>query len=106
VVVDPAHPLYRRRFRLIGVVRAGCSDGVARVEYRFGLMLLLPLPATSLWSGDALRTPLTKLTGDAIEELLTLAEGSEASCPSNLETSGTPCRRRFAGRSQTTSPRS
>ena len=106
VVIDPVHPLYRRRFRLVGIVRAGCSDGIARVEYRFGLTLLLPLPATSLWSGDTSRTAPTKLTRDALEELLTLAEASEEACPSSLETSGTACRRRFAGRSRTISPRS
>lgn len=43
-VIDPAHPLYRRRFR------ESCADSVVRVEWRFGLTLLLPLRAVDIGS--------------------------------------------------------
>jgi hypothetical protein len=102
VVIDPAHPLYGRHFRLVTVEPASCPGGMARVDYRFGLTLRLPLPATSLWPWSEPPVPKAKLSTDAIQDLIVVAGESEGACPSNLKTSGPPCRRRSAGRSHKT----
>ena len=105
-VIDPTHPLYGRRFQLISVIRGACSDSRVRVKWRFGLTLLLPLEVTSLVPRNEQRTTPTKLSIEAMEELVAVAEGSEGACPSSLGRSGAICRRRSAGRSSTISPRS
>src|SRR5208337_4596925 len=48
VVIDATHPLSGKRFRLISIERSTCSESCARVEWRFGLTLLLPLHVTNL----------------------------------------------------------
>jgi hypothetical protein len=105
-VIDPTHPLYGRRFRLVSITRGTCSDSRARVEWRFGLTLLLPLEVTNLVPRNEQRTTPTKLSIKAIEELVAVAEGSEGECPSSLGRSGAIYRRRSAERSSTISPRS
>jgi hypothetical protein len=105
-VLDTAHPLYGRRFRLVCIARGTCADSCARVEWRFGLTLLLPLEVTNLGLRKAQRTMRTMLSIEALEELVAVAEGSEGACPSSPATSGAICRRRSAGRSSTISPRS
>jgi hypothetical protein len=102
VVIDPAHPLYGRRFRLISVEPAPWPGGVVRVEYRFGLTLRLALPATSLRPCGQRFMPTAKLSMEAIQDLLVVAGESEGACPSTLKVSGPPCRRRSAGRSSKT----
>src|SRR6478735_4951479 len=47
-VTDPAHPLHGRRFRLLSASRTVQTAGHVRVEYRPGILLMLPIPATSL----------------------------------------------------------
>jgi hypothetical protein len=103
VVIDPVHPLYGRRFRLVTVEPAPCPGGMARVDYRFGLTLRLPLTATNLWSWSEPPLPKAKLSTDAIQDLIVVAGESEGACPSNLKTSGPPSRRRSAGRLPKTS---
>jgi hypothetical protein len=98
-VVDPRHPLYGRRYRLISIgkettTRGACKEPFARVHYRFGLTLLVPLAAP------------TKLSLDALQELVALAEESGGTCPSNLERSGAVCRKRSGKRSQKISAKS
>src|SRR5262245_4333668 len=105
-VIDPTHPLYGRRFPLVSITRGACSDSRARVEWRFGLTLLLPLEVTNLVPSNEQRTTPTKLSIEAMQELVAVAEGSEGGCPSSLGRSGAVCRQRSAGRSSTISPRS
>jgi hypothetical protein len=105
-VVDSAHPLSGKRFRLISIERSACSDSLARVEWRFGLTLLLPLHVTNLGPRRERPTPQTRLSIEALEELVATAEGSEGTCPSSLGTSGAICRPKSAVRSSTISPRS
>ena len=105
-VIDPTHPLYGRRFQLVSVIRGTCSDSRVRVKWRFGLTLLLPLEVTNLVPRNEQRTTPTKLSIEAMEELVAVAEGSEGACPSSLGRSGAIYRRRSAGRSSTISPRS
>ena len=47
-VTDPAHPLHGRRFRLLSASRTVQTAGHVRVEYRPGILLMLPIQATSL----------------------------------------------------------
>src|SRR5215203_5332506 len=73
-VVDPRHPLYGRRYRLISIgkettTRGACKELFARVHYRFGLTLLLPLGVTNLERNDLPRAASTKLSLDALQDL-------------------------------------
>jgi len=96
-VTDPTHPLFGRRFRLIAVTRTLQSGGCARVEYRPGNPLILPLGVTSLSPGLADGRARTKLTPEALADLVAVAGESEAVCPSTPETYGPACGRRSAG---------
>ena len=104
--MDAAHPLSGKRFRLISIERSACSESLARVVWRFGLTLLLPLHVTNLGPRRERPTTQTRLSIEALEELVATAEGSEGACPSSLGTSGAICRRKSAVRSSTISPRS
>src|SRR5713101_3155185 len=109
-VVDPRHPLYGRRYRLISIgkettARGACKELFARVHYRFGLTLLLPLGVTNPRNG-LLRAAPTKLNLDALQDLIAVAEESGGACPSNLERSGAVCRKRSGRRSPKISAKS
>jgi hypothetical protein len=75
-ITDPTHPLFGRRFALISVSSPLQGVGSAFVSYREYMVLRLPVASTTL----ALSRPVisTKLTTDAIKELLTIAEDCEA----------------------------
>ncbi len=110
-VVDPCHPLYGRRYRLISIgkestTRGACKELFARVHYRFGLTLLLPLGVTNLERNGLLRAAPTKLSLDALQDLIAVAEESGGACPSNLERSGAVCRKRSGRRSPKISAKS
>ncbi len=96
-MTDPTHPLFGRRFRLIAVTRTLQSGGYARVEYRPGNPLTLPLGVTSLSPGLADGRARTKLTPESLAELVAIAGESEAVCPSTPETYGPACGQRSAG---------
>jgi hypothetical protein len=90
----------------MAVSRTVQTAGHVWVEYRPGILLMLPIPATSLRPAGPRAIP-TKLCLEALEDLVAAAAGeSEGACPSNPARSGGPCRRAGAGRSSTTSPRS
>lgn len=110
-VIDPRHPLYGRRYRLISIgkettTRGACKELFARVHYRFGLTLLLPLGVTNLERNGFLHAAPTKLSLEALQDLIALAEESGGTCPSNLERSGAVCRNRSGRRSQKISAKS
>jgi len=102
-VVDPTHPLYRECFRIVSVTRQACSDSLVRVEWRFGLTLLLPLSVTDIGGFEESRAMRTRLSIEALEDLVAVAEASEGACLSSLGTSGARCRQHSAGRSSTIS---
>src|SRR4051794_560172 len=104
-VTDPAHPLHGRRFRLLSASRTVQTAGHVRVEYRPSILLMLPIPATSLRPAAPRATP-TKLCLEAMEDLVGTAGESEETCPSSPATSGEPCRRARAGEASAASPRS
>ncbi len=97
-VTDPTHPLFGRRFRLIAVTKTLALGACARVECRPGTPLVLPLGVTSLSFSPAGERRRTKLTPEALAELVAVAGESEAACPSTPETCGPACGRRSAGR--------
>ena len=98
-VTDPTHPLFGRRFRLITVTKTLALGTCARVECRPGTPLVLPLSVTSLSLNPAGERRRTKLTPEALAELVAVAGESEAACPSIPATSGLACGQRSAGRS-------
>src|SRR3712207_6077002 len=102
-VIDPAHPLRGRRFRLLSASRTVQTAGHAWVEYRPGILLMLPIPATSLRPAGPHAIP-AKLCLEALEDLVATAGESEGACPSSPATSGEPCRPASAGKPSTTSP--
>ena len=89
-VTDPGHPLYGRRFALVSAAAAPGAKRHVHVAYRGDATLRLPMAATSLH-------PLphglagTKLTLEAIRELLRLAAEGEHPCPSAPARSGQAC---------------
>ena len=99
------HPLHGRRFPLVSVTGAARSAGFVRVLYRPGILLMLPVPATSLRPAASRGVP-TKLCREALEDLVAVAGESEGACPSGPAMSGETCRRSSASTSSTTSRRS
>jgi hypothetical protein len=104
-VTDPGHPLFGRRFPVVSVSgsRASGAVGHALVAHRGRALLKLPLAATSLVP----RPPdagLSKLSVEAMRELIALAEDSEvAACSSGPNASGDAPPRRCGARSPGTS---
>ena len=86
-VTDPTHPLFGRRFPLARLPsgRVGCNHVLA--VYRLGVYLRLPVSATDLGAPDSLRIP-SKLTAQAVAELITLSQSYRLSCLSLPKHSG------------------
>ncbi len=85
-VTDPRHPLFGRRFpvRSIGAPERGAT--YLFVAYREHMTLRIPLTSTNL---IAPRSAIpTKVTFEAVTDLLTLAEHCEALCPHDQPMSG------------------
>ena len=74
-VVDPTHPLFGRRFPVISVSSPLHGPGNVLVSYREHMVLRLPVTSTTLASSRPVIS--TKLTPDAIKELMTIAEDCE-----------------------------
>jgi len=88
-VTDPSHPLFGRRFSLLSLSSPQQGDGHVIVAYREQITLRIPIWATNL---VPLRpTSQTKLTLEAVSELITLAEQCEVICPTNPKRSGPVC---------------
>ncbi len=105
-VTDPGHPLFGRRFAVVSVSgpRApGSAGGHILVAHSSRVLLKLPLAATSLVP----RPPdagLSKLSAEAVAELIALAEDSEGvTCSSGPNASGNAPPRRCGARSPRTS---
>ncbi len=75
-VTDPTHPLFGRRFALSSVSSPLHGPGFAFVSYRDQIALRLPVASTTLAPSRPVIS--TKLTPDAIQELMTIAEDCEA----------------------------
>lgn len=103
-MTDPAHPLFGRHFPVVSVTTSPHARGHVYVAYRERMVLMIPLPATSLQ--PTRRGAATKLTLEAIQDLVTLAGESEDACPSTRATSGVSSLKTSAVPSPMTLPRS
>jgi hypothetical protein len=104
-VTDPTHPLFGRHFQLIAIFAPLQTPGHVLVAYRQQMVLSIPLLATNL----SLPRPglATKLTSQALTELMSLAEECEVlSCPTDPKTSGGTGLHRSKAKSSRTSSRS
>jgi hypothetical protein len=74
-VLDPAHPLFGRTFRVIRwVQRGGNFPRSYEVEYRDGISLLVPVAATEAQIAAENRT---KLSVEALHDLTSMVEQLE-----------------------------
>jgi hypothetical protein len=73
------------------------------IEYQPDITLILPIDATSLQTAVTRIVP-TKLSLEALQELLDVASEHEEECRSTPVTSGEACPDLSAGRSPKTSP--
>jgi hypothetical protein len=101
-VTDPTHPLFGRRFAVASVGRVPRTDGFVLVIYHDKMLLRIPVPATNLW--PVRRKVPTKLTPEAMVELIARAGESEDACASTRATSGDSLAPLSAAPSRTTSP--
>src|SRR4051794_13759185 len=99
-VTDPGHPLFGRRFAVVSVSGPrppGRAGGHILVAHSSRVLLKLPLAATSLVP----RPPdagLSKLSAEAVAELIALAEDSEGVTCSSARTRLAPHPRGAAAR--------
>jgi hypothetical protein len=101
-VTDSGHPLYGRRFAVVPAVKSARSDYI-HVAHCSGTVLPLPVRATSLHPLPR-EVGRTKLTLEAIHDLLRLAAEGAHACPSAPARSGQACPPTGAASSSTTLP--
>jgi len=104
-VTDRTHPLFGRRFPILSITtpRQG-SGGYVLVSYREGMTLRISLLATSLAPSQP--AGQTKLTLNALSDLISLAEQCEVLCTANPQKSGSDCLPSSKPKSSTTCRRS
>ena len=103
-VTDPTHPLYQSRFPLLSRSSPLAGEAHVFVAYRGDMRLKIPLSATNLAPSRPAST--SKLTPDALLDLVALATECEVLCPSTHDTSGSDSPKPSAKRPSRTSPRS
>ena len=102
-VVDPAHPLFGRKFRLVSRPQPSpTGPDFVLVAYRDSMLLKLAVLATNLTSVP-LSTARTKFTVQALEELLSLVKECESPCCPIPSISGVSCQKRSGKKSSRTS---
>lgn len=101
-VTDPMHPLFGRRFPVLSVGSARSGAGYVLVTYHEHITLRIPRAATNL--APPRPGPQTKLTLEALTELISLAEQCEVLCPLIRPTSGANCPQNSNSKSSTTYP--
>lgn len=104
-VTDPRHPLFGQRFALVSGRRPSTSGSdTVLVVFRDHILLRLPITATSLVSRPYDEVT-SKLTLEAMRELITLTENSGVeACSSDPSASGTASPRRCGATSPTSLP--
>jgi hypothetical protein len=103
-VTDQTHPLFGRRFQVISVSTPLNTSGHVFVRYREKAVLQIPITATNLAPSPI--TTRTKLTSQALEEFISLADQYEVLCQSNHRTSGDDSPLTSGNKSSRTSRRS
>ena len=86
-VVDPTHALFGRRFPVQRICQPPHGQGFVEVVYLEHFRLRLPLNVTDR-AVPPLALPRTKLTLEAIEQLIALVQECRHSCPSQPASSG------------------
>ena len=76
-VTDPAHPLYGRTFAVVAPASTVGASGQVTVAYRDGILIKIPVVATSLRPAS-LRPPSSKLSADSVRELVRVARELES----------------------------
>src|SRR5919112_4801578 len=105
-ITDPAHPLYGRSFPLVSVSGSQHGSGHAYVDDRGRAVLRIAIVATSLHPASP-AIPRSKLSLDAIRDLVHVASREDRIQRSNPQASASPCRQADADPSSTiTSPSS
>ena len=85
-MTDPTHPLFGRRFPVVSRTSSLPGPGHVLVAYRQYMLLRIPVIATSLT--PSLPVARTKLSAQAIKDLVTLATHYEVLCPPTPAPSG------------------
>lgn len=89
-VTDPTHPLFGRRFSILSISTSQPdSAGHVLVSYREYMSLRISFLSTNL--APPRSAGQTKLTLDALTDLISLAEQCEVLCPANPQKSGSDC---------------
>ncbi|WP_250265995.1 hypothetical protein [Rhodovastum atsumiense] len=83
-VTDPTHPLFRQEF-VLATTTGSAVSGHAHVVYRGDVLLKLPIRATNL-SPASPSLPTSRLSLEAIRDLIRLALQRETSPPAIIET--------------------
>jgi hypothetical protein len=78
-VTDPAHPLFRREF-VLAAIRGSVVNGHAVVVYRGDTLVRVPVSAIDLYP-DLPRPPTSRLSLQAIRDLVRLAASGERTIP-------------------------
>ena len=92
-VTDPTHPLFGRRFTVLSICKSAHGLGSVLVAYREAIQLRISLPATSLNFTPAARVR-TKLTKEAIHQIISLVKEDPESCHTRRSPSGNGSRPR------------
>lgn len=87
-VTDPTHPLFGRHFALLSTRPRSPRVGYLFVTYRDDMVLRIPRAATNLASPALPPESPSKLTSQALTELISLAEQCEVLCPVTQPNSG------------------
>ena len=77
-VVDPTHPLFGRRFRVVRLCSLPRGEGFVDVFYREHIRLRIPLDATDR-ATSVLAQRRTKVTLEGVQQLIALAKECQAS---------------------------
>lgn len=96
-ITDASHPLYLRSFELLSITPGVLGTGFVTVRYRDNVAIRIPLPATNL-SDFVHDAPRSKLTAEAVRDLLALAKEYE-SCLTRPRKSGKTSRRKSGKKS-------
>jgi hypothetical protein len=85
-VTDARHPLFGRRFAVLSISTSPGSLHHVYVSYREQIILRIPITATNL-APPTFQLP-TKLTSQALEDLISQAQQCEVLCPHDQKKSG------------------
>ncbi|MHC1724860.1 MAG: hypothetical protein AB9866_02355 [Syntrophobacteraceae bacterium] len=79
-IVDPAHPLFGRRFPLVAVSHSSPGARHAMVAYRKDVLLRIPVTATNLFPTPQ-HLAMAKISLDSVIELVELTSQLGISSP-------------------------